>query len=189
MSSHGSTRRLVRKLALDFVGLLSLAGCAAGLGILINSARTRPLPLIYESKLQRLTAAVAEVTSEDTVSNQAHGAARQMSLQEVQDSIRAGNALILDARPALFYRLGHIPTAISLPREGFGAAYHENRALLEANKTRLLVLYCDGSRCEDSALVAHALAPLGFTNIAIFRGGWRHWREQHLPEERESTRE
>ena len=94
------------------------------------------------------------------------------------------HALILDARPEIFHRFGHIPKAISLPREDFEACYSKQRTLLEKHKKHPVVIYCSGVSCEDGEMVANALIALGFTDVRFYRGGWDEWTRIGLPEEK-----
>ena len=107
-----------------------------------------------------------------------------MGLEEFRVLVESKGALILDARPEIFHRLGHVPGALSLPREDFEASFALHRNHLEADKGALVVIYCSGSSCEDSGLVRKALHRLGFTQISVFKGGWSAWTSAGLPEER-----
>jgi rhodanese-related sulfurtransferase len=92
-------------------------------------------------------------------------------------------ALIIDARPEIFYRVGHIPTAISLPRDDFEARYRELVPKLQNYRDQPVVVYCSSNECEDSQMVAEALQRLGLTQVHLFRGGWSEWESENLPEE------
>jgi 3-mercaptopyruvate sulfurtransferase SseA len=91
--------------------------------------------------------------------------------------------LVFDARPEIFHRLGHIPAALSLPREDFENAYKTFQTELERDRTQPLILYCSSASCEDSTLVQKSLQALGYSNVAVFSGGWAEWQEKGLPEE------
>ena len=92
-------------------------------------------------------------------------------------------ALILDARPEVFHRLGHVPKALSLPRDDFEASYNSQRAVLEKHKSQPVLIYCSGGSCEDGVMVANGLLKLAFTKVYLFRGGWHEWTRAKLPEE------
>ncbi len=47
-----------------------------------------------------------------------------VSVEEMRNICDGRAALILDARPEVFYRVGHIPSALSLPRDDFEGSYH-----------------------------------------------------------------
>ena len=92
-------------------------------------------------------------------------------------------AIILDARPALFYRVGHVPGARALSRETFETDYARQRAFLESHHEDRLVIYCSGDTCVDSRMVAAALQKLGYPHVLVYAGGWEEWQAAALPEE------
>lgn len=152
------------------VALLVLTACAAGTAL--DSIRPSPLPWSHRTKAERLA---AEVGGDLT-----KGAFARISLTELKKHMAAGDLLLVDARPPLFFRAGHLPGALNLPREGFQAAYDIHRAALEAARGKRVVVYCQGKACEDSELVAAALRALGFADLSVFVGGWNEWRAAGL---------
>lgn len=175
----------------DFGGLLVLATIALTAGILINQFRADPIPLVYASKTARLEKAVASVQNakpaETEIAPETAGPSevRDIDLGEFRDLLTKQNALVLDARPEIFHRLGHVPGALALPRDDFESYYQKHRTKLESYKNRTLLIYCQGSSCEDSHLVADALSHLGYLRLAVFTGGWNQWTQEHLPEEKQ----
>jgi rhodanese-related sulfurtransferase len=165
------------------VGILATVALCAGLGI--NQFRDKPLPLVYQSKNERLEQAVSNVAQAQAPTQKAEvpAAIRTIDLAEFAELSKSGSNIILDARPEIFHRLGHIPKAIALPRDEFDTYFEKQRPLLEEKKQGVLLVYCSGAACEDSNLVAKALQKLGFSNIAIFKGGWSEWQKNSLPEE------
>lgn len=97
---------------------------------------------------------------------------------EARKRLDAG-ALFLDARPPDFYRMSHVPGALSLPEDGFDAAF----ARLEPRLRRHLdvVVYCGGYGCEASHIVARKLKERGIP-AAILHEGWPAWQEAGYPE-------
>lgn len=83
------------------------------------------------------------------------------------------------------YAAGHLPGARSYPR-----GFLEVRADLEhykrdpwlADRSRRLVLYCGGG--HRSALAAHTLQQMGFTDVRSLAEGWTGWTARNLPIER-----
>jgi len=181
-----TTRRLAF-LKENLLFLWMTATTALCLGLLVNQFRDHPLPLIYQNKGARLQGAVERLASapspaaELSASSAAHPT-EYLTLEEFSEFVDKGG-LVLDARPEIFHRLGHVPGAISLPRDDFENAYATLRATLEAGKTRPLVVYCSGSSCEDSELVKKSLVALGYTQVAIFKDGWSEWQAAGKPEE------
>jgi rhodanese-related sulfurtransferase len=92
--------------------------------------------------------------------------------------------MIFDARPAVFHAMGHIPGAISLPKNGCDEAIlargDEIRTALAGGRT--LVVYCTGLLCPDARAVAMRLASYGHP-ARIFSGGWDAWRDAGMPTE------
>ena len=109
----------------------------------------------------------------------------EVSLEEFRAFVERGEAVVVDARPEVLHRLGHVPGASSLPVKDFKASYAKHRSRLEADKGALVVIYCSGVDCEDSTLVRKALGRQGHTRIVIFKGGWDAWTEAGYPVERD----
>lgn len=180
----------------DLAGLVILALLALGIGIAINHFRSKPLPLIYHNKAERLAQAVAAISKETPavistntpspvpIATTAPATISHITLEEMKRRSDAKDGVILDARAEFFYQLGHVPGALSLPRSDFETAYAKLKSRLESGKNKLITVYCSGSDCEDSQMVAEALAKLGFQQVAVFKGGWDEWSGAHLPEEK-----
>ena len=165
----------------DAMGVwMLLTGCLAA-GIILNEMRAQPLPLVYSSPAARLDQAVERLGEGKPLPLQNEG---DVSLEEMQKIIAGRAALILDARPEVFYRVGHIPSALSLPRDDFENGYRVMAPVLEPHRDQVLVVYCSGSDCRDSQLVGEALRRLGYAHVRLFRGGWGEWEGENLPEEK-----
>lgn len=81
--------------------------------------------------------------------------------------------VLIDARPTVRkYDLGHIPTAINIPDTQFDKLAP---ALLPADKSTLLVFYCEGYDCMLSHNSAAKAEKLGYTNIRVFAEGFPGW--------------
>lgn len=48
-------------------------------------------------------------------------------------------------------------------------------------KRVLLVIYVDGKESETGSQWAHKAMKAGYINIAVHEGGFRDWKEKHLP--------
>ena len=112
------------------------------------------------------------------------GKLSSISLDDFFTLQQSGKALIYDARPAFFYHLGHVPGAISLPKnhcdESINAREAEIKAALAAGKT--IIVYCTSFTCPDARTVAIHIAGFGYP-AKIFSGGWEAWREADMPGE------
>lgn len=181
-----------RNLGRDALILAGLAVVALGAGLGINRWREHPLPLRYASRAQRLQADVARLAAPAT-----NGGAEPMTREDKVDSaepemidlarfhdLLENGAVVLDARPGVFYQVGHVPGARSLSRAEFETDYARERTFLETHRQETIVVYCSGEECTDSRMVAVALAKLGYRQVLVFGGGWEEWRAAGLPEER-----
>lgn len=167
----------------DLLTVWLLATTSLCAGLLLNQFRDKPLPLVYQSKEERVMAAVEQIAFAPETARTAD-VPEYMGLEEFRGLVESKEAVVLDARPEIFHRLGHVPGALSLPREDFEASFALHRSRLESDKGALIVIYCSGSACEDSDLVRKALHRLGFTRVSVFKGGWAAWTSAGLPEER-----
>lgn len=187
----------------DVYVLWMIAWVAVAVGVGLNMFRASPLPLVYASKAERIQQAaerLAQRSSMDSVPDVllAEGKPPQgdltrplpadappvqsIDLPTFQEMLR--KTLVLDARPEIFHRLGHVPTALALPRDDFETYYTKHRSTLERYKDQPIAIYCTGGRCEDGEMVANALLRLGFKQLFLFRGGWYAWTHARLPEEK-----
>jgi 3-mercaptopyruvate sulfurtransferase SseA len=188
----------LKTIASDLSSVWIIATVGACFGFTINQFRDNPLPLVYSPKAERIQQAVAKLTTETTAPNKPSSAANldvtspsdvpkvhQIDLQAFRDIVEGKTkGIVLDARPEIFHRLGHVPGAISLPREEFQESYSKQRALLDRNKSQPIAIYCSSASCEDSQMVADALVKLAYTRVFVFKGGWSEWTDAHLTEEK-----
>jgi rhodanese-related sulfurtransferase len=166
----------------DFIGVwLLFTGCLLG-GLVANEIRLAPLPLVYSSPESRLNQTVEHLGATTSPSSALEGDVKREEMQKISSNRLA---LILDARPEIFYRLGHIPSALSLPRDDFEKSYGALQSTLVSYRDKPLVVYCSSTECHDSQMVADALQKLGYEHVRLFRGGWSEWENASLPEEKE----
>lgn len=157
-----------------------LTGCLMA-GIVLNEMRPVPMPLVYSSPASRLNQTVVQLQTSAPAAPILDG---DISREEVQKATLDHATLILDARPEIFYRLGHIPSALSLPRDDFAKQYPAMKETLQSHQKQPFIVYCSESDCQDSQMVADALLKLGYQHIRVFRGGWSDWESASLPEEK-----
>jgi rhodanese-related sulfurtransferase len=162
----------------DFVGvaLLGIASLAAGL--VINWLSDRPLPIVYQTTEQRFD---AELTTLVTAPPFKIAPAATVGLEEFHSAVESKSALILDARPSVFFEQGHVPGALNLARDAFARDYRQLAPVLKPATDKPILVYCAGGDCHDSRLVANALMSLGFSNVRVFTGGWEEWSKARLP--------
>ena len=169
----------------DFVFLFLAASVSLVAGILINQLRDTPLPLVFKDKAERLQDSVQRIATKETVPAPAPAVhlPETLSLEEFTSFVENKGGLVLDARPEIFHRLGHVPGALSLPRDDFEKGYAALKDKLEADRSQPIAIYCSGASCEDSGLLKKSLGALGYTNLALFEGGWDEWTTAKKPEE------
>jgi 3-mercaptopyruvate sulfurtransferase SseA len=95
--------------------------------------------------------------------------------REMRNISASHSALILDARPQSIFTLGHIPSALNLPRNDFKKSYQGLQKMLSSYWNKAIVVYCSERNCPDSRLVGEALRRLGYQDVRLFRGGWDEW--------------
>ena len=163
----------------DLGGVALLATASMAIGLLINRFSSRPLPIVYQTPEQRFD---AELTTLVTAPPFKIAPAATVGLAEFRSAAESKSALILDARPSVFFDQGHVPGALNLARDDFAHDYRRLAPVLQPATDKPTIVYCSGGDCHDSRLVANALLSLGFSNVKVFTGGWEEWSKARLPE-------
>jgi rhodanese-related sulfurtransferase len=166
--------------AVFVIGLIVVSSVA---GYAVNALRAQPLPWVYQNKEQRLALAVGGIVSSRERPAEPESDVELpevVSLEAFLKMREDKSVVVLDARPAIFFGLGHVPGALNLPREDFEASYARISGALAGSRT--VVVYCASETCEDAGLVRTALVKLGPTRVVIFHGGWAEWKAEGLAE-------
>ena len=103
----------------------------------------------------------------------------EVSTEELRRILADGSAIVLDSRKRAEYVAGHIAGAQNVaPPEGAPpAAYLEAiTKLVNGDKGKALVLYCNGQFCQASRTLADQLVSAGFTNVRRYQLGIPMWR-------------
>ena len=100
-------------------------------------------------------------------------------LAAFRQALARPETVLVDARPALFYKMSHIPGAVSLPDDAADAAD------LAAWRTGLapdaaVIIYCTDDLCHLADQLARKLLDLGLTPT-IFLPGFSGWEAAGLP--------
>jgi len=93
---------------------------------------------------------------------------------ELLERLRAGAVTVLDVRPVVEYRAGHIPGARSVPLDELHAVLGELPADID------VVAYCRGPFCVFAPAAVRALRGAGFTALRM-EDGFPEWRRAGLP--------
>ena len=101
------------------------------------------------------------------------------STEEVRRFLADGSAIVLDSRKRSEYVAGHIAGARNIapapdapPAEYVAAIEH----LLGGDKSKPLVLYCNGQFCQASRRLSEQLLAAGFSNVRRYQLGIPVWR-------------
>lgn len=99
----------------------------------------------------------------------------EISTEQMRQILLDGSATVLDTRPPAEFVNGHIPGANSLegpPSEAVAAV----ERLVGGDKSKALVLYCNGPFCQASRRLSDQLLDSGFTNVRRYQLGMPVWR-------------
>jgi len=112
--------------------------------------------------------------------------AAEVSTEELRRILADGSAVVLDSRKRAEYVAGHIAGArnISLPADAPPSDYAAAVAqLLGGDKSKPLVLYCNGPHCQASRQLSEQLVAAGFANVRRYQLGIPMWRTLSGPVE------
>jgi rhodanese-related sulfurtransferase len=85
---------------------------------------------------------------------------------------KSSDIAVIDVRASEDYQKGHVPGAVSLPKEKWAS-------LNGLRKDRLNVLYCYSQVCHLAATAAAEFARHGFSVMEL-EGGFRAWKDHDL---------
>lgn len=88
---------------------------------------------------------------------------------------RTPHHTLVDARPARTAAKGMIPGAINIPDSDFDKRIGQ----LPQDKGALLIYYCGGIDCPQSASSAEKARKLGYTNVHTYPEGYPEWVQLH----------
>jgi rhodanese-related sulfurtransferase len=110
----------------------------------------------------------------------------QVSTEDVQRILADGSEIVLDSRKRAEYVAGHIAGAVNVaPPQGAPPADYVAAVerLLGSDKTKALVIYCNGQYCKAGRRLAGQLTEAGFTGVRRYQLGIPLWRALGLPVE------
>jgi rhodanese-related sulfurtransferase len=100
---------------------------------------------------------------------------QEVSTEQLRRILADGSTIVVDARPYKEYVAGHIPGARNL--EGAPSTHVAAlETLVRGDKSKALVLYCNGPFCQASKRLADQLVAAGFTNVRRYQLGMPVWR-------------
>jgi rhodanese-related sulfurtransferase len=107
---------------------------------------------------------------------------QEVSTEEVRRILADGSAIVVDSRKHSEYVAGHIPGARNLDAPPSGSVAAAER-LVGGDKSKGLVLYCNGPFCQASRELSERLVAAGFTNVRRYQLGIPIWRALGGPTE------
>ena len=107
---------------------------------------------------------------------------REVSTAELKRSLANTTAVVLDARPYREFAMSHVPGAQNVaPKPGIAISMYvsdvkEVERLVDGDKSKPLILYCNGPFCGKSKRLSEELLAAGFTNVRRYQLGIPVWR-------------
>ena len=135
----------------------------------VNILRTESLP--YVAVPLKKIEDIAQIEN-----NSIQPQIREISI-DVAEKLFSDSILFIDARAEEYYFDGHIPNSIC--NDDFDSLVYQVENLISYNYG--FVVYCSDDDCGSSEDLAYQLQDQGFTNIYLFKGGWKQWMENNLP--------
>jgi rhodanese-related sulfurtransferase len=97
----------------------------------------------------------------------------EINLSEMQTIVKEKTIPIFDARYARDFKLGTIPEAKNIP---INSSLSERQQILAGmDKHRRIVVFCQSAGCGYADEVAQFLKFNGYSNVVLYRGGYREW--------------
>lgn len=105
----------------------------------------------------------------------------ELPIERVFELQQSGAILLIDTRSPIFYSLGHIGGAHSLPLKSFEKSFKESQSTIDSAVAdgKKLVIYCQSEKCSDSYIMGKALQEIGY-QVSVFKGGWELWKMSGL---------
>jgi len=106
----------------------------------------------------------------------------EVSTEELRKILADRQSLVLDARPFMEYAVSHIPGTLNVsakpgvPMSLYVSDVKEIERLVGGDKTKSLVLYCNGPYCGKSKRLSEELLGAGFTSVRRYQLGIPVWR-------------
>ncbi len=99
----------------------------------------------------------------------------QVGTEAMRRILADRTAVVIDSRPRAQFDAGHIPGAICLdtpPQQQVAAVGR----IVGDDRSKALVVYCNGPHCQQSRRLAQELAVAGYTDVSRYQLGISVWR-------------
>jgi rhodanese-related sulfurtransferase len=106
----------------------------------------------------------------------------EVTTEELRKVLADKSAVVLDTRPFLEYAMSHIPGALNVAaKPGVSMSMYvsdvaEIGRLVGGDKTKPLILYCNGPFCGKSKRLSEELLAAGYTGVRRYQLGIPVWR-------------
>lgn len=107
---------------------------------------------------------------------------KEVSTNELRSILADKSAIVIDSRSRAEYEAGHIPGAQNLD-VGTSEQIAAVQRIVDGDKSKPVVLYCNGPFCRASKRLGEKLAGAGFTNVRRYQLGIPIWRALGGPTE------
>lgn len=110
------------------------------------------------------------------------GKTPEVSTDELRRILAEKSATVFDARPALEYSISHIPGAVNVtakpgvPMAKYVSDVAEIGRVLGGDKSKPVILYCNGPFCGKSSRLADELVADGYSHVRRYQLGVPIWR-------------
>ena len=110
------------------------------------------------------------------------GSAPEVSTEELRRVLASGEAILFDARPFAEFAVSHIPGAQNVaakpgvPMSDYVSDVAEIGRALSNDKSKAIILYCNGPFCGKSKRLAGELATAGYERVKRYQLGIPVWR-------------
>jgi hypothetical protein len=158
VSFHSSTRPLGR----SAVDAILATTAAAAVGLAVNAVRPSGLPFIATAPYQTLVPCpepggpVEPIAPDDP-------------------ALASERTFIIDARPTVEYRRGHLPGAVSLPYDWLDPVPEDDlkriAESIAASGARRVAVYGDGGRPDSGEHLGREISGRGIKNVGYISGG------------------
>ena len=135
----------------------------------VNLSRTDTLPIIADP-LEKI------VEIEEINEKMSNPIIREISI-DIAKNLFDQNMLFVDARSEEYYLEGQIPKAVCNDNLDSLITKIDKRVAIDDG----FVVYCSDDDCGSSEELAYLLQEQGFSNIFLFKGGWKQWVDNNLP--------
>ncbi|MCU0365378.1 MAG: rhodanese-like domain-containing protein, partial [Ignavibacteriaceae bacterium] len=110
---------------------------------------------------------------------------KAITLEQAYTLFKKGITFV-DSRDETDYILGHISNSMNIPFDDFD---NHKQKLEQLSREKPMVIYCAGTDCDLSHLLANLLFEQGYKQVYVFFGGWNEWLNANYPIQKSAEQE